>query len=122
MARTKADKILLLALPDDKDIKAEYDRLMSLFKAAPKNQLSLARKLISRAAFLAVTIDRLEKDIAVNGYEDFYQNGANQSGKKKSAAAELHVTYTKNLLSVTKQINDMLGGDSLQGGDAFDNY
>lgn len=123
MAKSKAEKALLAALPDDARIKAEYNRLMLLFKKAPEKHLSLARKLISRAAFLAVTIDDLEKDIAENGYEDEYQNGATQSGKKKSAAAELHVTYSKNLFTVMKQLNDMLvSSGALEGGDDFDSF
>ena len=121
MAKSKAETILLSALPDDESVKNEYDRLMKLFE--PKERLSLARKLISRAAFLAVMVDRLEIDIIKNGYEEEYQNGANQSGKKKSAAAELHVSYSKNLFAVMKQLNDMLDtGGTPGGGDSFENF
>lgn len=120
----KTEKILKAALPDDLEIGTEYSRLMAIFKNAPKDKLGLSRKLISRAAFLAVTIDRLEKDIAENGYEDEYQNGEFQKGKKKSAAAELHVTYTKNLLAVMKQLHDMIDvpGGAPTGGDAFERF
>jgi exonuclease V gamma subunit len=122
--KTETEKILKAALPDSETIRDEYARLMSLYKAAPKEKLALARKLISRAAFLAVTIDDLEDDIAMNGYEQEYQNGEFQYGKKKSAAAELHVTYTKNLLAVMKQLDDMLsipGGPPARG-DAFERF
>lgn len=122
MAASKTEQTLKAALPDDEAIRAEYARLMALFKKAPKEKLALARKLISRAAFLAVIIDELEKDIVKNGYEDEYQNGEFQKGKKKSAAAELHVTYTKNLLAVMKQLNDMLDVTTAAGGDAFENF
>lgn len=124
MARaTKSDQILIEALPEDEQVRAEYDRLIALFKKAPKEQLSLARKLISRVAFLSVMIDRLELDITTYGYEEEYQNGANQSGKKKSAAAELHVSYTKNLMAVMKQLNDMLvPKDNIEAGDEFDKF
>lgn len=119
---SKIEKKLIAALPDDEAVRGEYDRLMKLFKSAPKEKLSLARKLISRAAFLAVTIDELEKDVSENGYEQEYQNGENQKGMKKSAAAELHVTYTKNLLSVMKQLDDMLDIKAAGGGDPFENF
>lgn len=121
MAKTKDDKILEAALPDNEDIRREYDRLMKLFKTAPKENLALVRKLISRAAFLSVTLDELEKDISENGYEDEYQNGENQKGKKKSAAADLHVSYSKNLFAVMKQLNDVLGVKA-PGGDSFENF
>ena len=119
---SKKDNALKEALPDDEAIRLEYDRLIKLFKAAPKDKLALARKLISRAAFLAVTIDELEKVIAENGYEDEYQNGEFQKGKKKSAAAELHVSYSKNLFAVMKQLNDMLDTKGGTGGDSFESF
>jgi hypothetical protein len=122
MALSKSEKMLMAALPDDESIKFEYNRLMQLFKTVPKDKISLARKLISRAAFLAVTIDELEKDISKNGYEEEYRNGEFQYGKKKSAAAELHVTYTKNLIAVMKQLNDMLDIKSAGGGDPFESF
>jgi hypothetical protein len=119
---SKIEKILKAALPEDEQIKTEYNRLMAIFKLAPKEKLALARKLISRAAFLSVTIDALEKDISENGYEQEYQNGEFQRGMKKSAAAELHVTYSKNLFAVMKQLNDMLDIKGTGGGDPFDNF
>ena len=54
---TKADKILKAALPDNEEIKAEYDRLIKLYKSAPKEKLALARKLISISAFHAITVE-----------------------------------------------------------------
>lgn len=116
-------KKLRADLPRDKDIRSEYDRLIDLYSGVKIEDLSRAAKLISRAAFLAVTIDRLEKDISENGYEDSYKNGENQFGKKESAAAKLHVSYTKNYLAVTKQLNDMLlKGQQDESGDAFDEF
>lgn len=119
---TKVDKILKAALPESEEIVMEYDRLMALFKSAPKEKLALARKLISRAAFLSIMVDELEKDITENGYEQEYQNGENQRGVKKSAAADLHVSYSKNLFAVMKQLNDMLDVRSASGGDSFESF
>lgn len=102
------DKALFNALPEDEEIRAEYDRLMTLYKDAPPATLSLYRKLISRAAFLAITVDRLEKDIAKNGYETTYQNGANQYGVKKSTAADLLPNYVKLQLAVTRALDAAL--------------
>ena len=102
------DKALFNALPEDEEIRAEYDRLMTLYKDAPPATLSLYRKLISRAAFLAVTCDRLERDIAAHGYQQAYNNGGGQSGFKKSTAADLLPNYVKLQLAVTKQLHAAL--------------
>lgn len=110
-------------LPDDKEIRAEFKRIWKLFEGAPDKQLKLAGQEISRAAFLAVTISRLEADINENGYEEPYQNGQNQQGKKKTAAADLHVSYTKNFLAVMKQLHTVLGGlMDESAGDPFDDF
>lgn len=122
MAVSKTEQALKAALPDDESLRAEYARLMMLFKKAPKEKLALARKLISRAAFLATALDDIEKDITENGYEQEYQNGEFQRGMKKSAAAELHVTYSKNLFAVMKQLNEMLDVTTAAGGDAFESF
>lgn len=119
---TKIDKILKAALPDNDLVIAEYDRLIKLFKTAPKEKLALARKLISRAAFLSVTLDELEKDLDENGYEQEYRNGEFQYGMKKSSAADLHVSYSKNLFAVMKQLNDMLDVKATGGGDPFESF
>ena len=71
--------------------------LLKLFENAPEQKLNLARKELARAALLGVTIDRLEKDITMKGYEEDYQNGQNQKGKKKTAAADLHVSLYQEL-------------------------
>lgn len=102
------EKALFNALPEDEEIRAEYDRLMTLYKDAPPATLSLYRKLISRAAFLAVTCDRLERDIAAHGYQQAYNNGGGQSGLKKSTAADLLPNYVKLQLAVTKQLHAAL--------------
>lgn len=110
-------------LPDDKEIRAEFKRIWKLFEGAPEKQLKLAGGEIARAAFLAVTISRFEKDIKKNGYEEPYQNGQNQTGKKKTAAADLHISYTKNYLAVMRQLHTVLGGlEDESAGDQFDNF
>lgn len=110
-------------LPDDKEIRNEFKRIWKLFEGAPEKQLKLAGGEIARAAFLAVTIARLEKDISENGYEEDYQNGQNQMGKKKTAAADLHVSYTKNFLAVMRQLHSVLGASGEENeGDSFVNF
>ena len=37
-----------------------------------------------------------------------YQNGENQSGLKKAAAADVHISLTKNLNSIVKQLLELV--------------
>ncbi len=116
----KQDKVKK-ALPDDKEIKQEYERLFDLFANADEDQLELAKGEIAQAAFLKVTLDRLSDDVVVNGFVEEYQNGENQSGKKESTAAKLHNQYMKNYVSVMKQLHDFLDKikpqETVEGGD-----
>ena len=102
------EEILQGALPKDEEIKREYSRLMTLFKGANPAAVALERKTIARTAFLAITIDRLEKDIAENGYREEYTNGANQRGYKKSVAADMLPNYTKLYFSAVKELREAL--------------
>lgn len=121
MAR-KTDPVYA-ALPNDKAVQKEYRRLLDLFSNADPKRLELAKKEIARAAFLAVTIDELERDIKENGYKEEYQNGENQRGVKESTAAKLHVSYTKNFISVQKQLHEYLTPGTNGGtGDDFDSF
>lgn len=121
MARRKDP--IFEALPGDKKVREEYKRLLNLFQNADPKRLELAKKEIARAAFLAVTLDELERDIDENGYKEEYQNGENQRGVKESAAAKLHVSYTKNFLSAMKQLHDYLTpGTNESAGDDFDSF
>ena len=85
--------------------------------------MELAQTEIKRAAFLTVLLEILEKDISKYGYEEEYQNGQNQKGKKKTVSADLYATYMKNLITVMKQLHSVLDNvDDGEDGDAFDNF
>lgn len=89
-------------------IKKEQRRLLKLFKDADKNKLELAKSLIDRAAYITVTLQELEIELAENGWTEEYQNGKEQSGVKRSASADVHIALTKNLSSVMKQLLDIV--------------
>lgn len=127
------EEILIKALPQDEEIRTEYNRLLGLFKDADPATVALHRKTLARSAFLAVTVDRLERDIAAHGYQQEYNNGGGQSGYKKSVAADLLPNYTKLYLQCQKTLEDALSKvkpmeeDELEewlkrNGDEFDRF
>lgn len=63
-----------------------------LLKIVPDNKKDLMISLIERAAFMQASIEELERFINEHGYTEEYQNGANQSGKKKSSEAEIYLS------------------------------
>ncbi len=95
-------------LKEDERTKKELRKLNRIFKDIPKDKKSLAEKLISNAAFMAILLDDLQEDIKRNGYKDEYKNGENQYGYKRAVAADLYQVTIKNYTNVIKQLNDLL--------------
>lgn len=89
-------------------IKKEKKRLLAIFAELDPNKLAVADALICRAAFITVSLQDLEEgELADGGWVEEYQHGENQSGLKKSAAADVHISLTKNLTAILKQLLDL---------------
>lgn len=93
---------------------AEIKRLCKLFAEADESRKSVMQSLIENAAFMAVTLEDLQKEINENGAVSTYKNGENQYGTKKSPEVEIYNTMIKNHAAVLKQLSDMLPDGSSQ--------
>lgn len=89
-------------------VKREKDRLMDIFKDLEANKLKTCTALIDRAAFITVSLEDLEEQLNETGWVEVYQNGENQSGLKKAAAADVHISLTKNLNAIVKQLLELV--------------
>lgn len=89
-------------------VRNEKSRLMELFKDLEPNKLQTCQALIDRAAFITVSLEDLEAQLNEIGWTEYYQNGETQSGWKKSAAADVHISLTKNLNTIIKQLLELV--------------
>lgn len=89
-------------------IKKEKDRLLDIFQGLDANKLKVCSTLIDRAAFITVSLEDLETELNENGWTETYTNGRNQEGIKKAAAAEAHISLTKNLNAIIKQLLELV--------------
>jgi len=89
-------------------VKRERKRLEGIFKDLEPNKLKTCRALIDRAAFITVSLEELEELLNETGWVEYYQNGENQSGLKKAAAADVHISLTKNLNAIVKQLLELV--------------
>ena len=89
-------------------IRKEKDRLFEIFKDLEENKLKTCRALIDRAAFITISLEELEEQLNKTGWVETYQNGENQSGMKKAAAADVHISLTKNLNAIVKQLLELV--------------
>ena len=89
-------------------IKKEKDRLLDIFAGLDENKLSTCYALIDRAAYITVSLQDLEEELNETGWVETYKNGENQTGRKKAAAADVHISLTKNLNAIIKQLLDLV--------------
>ena len=89
-------------------VQREKDRLLDIFKDLDENKLKTCSALIDRAAFITISLEDLEVQLNDTGWVEYYQNGENQSGMKKAAAADVHISLTKNLNAIVKQLLDLV--------------
>ena len=92
----------------EKKIKKETNRLKKIFAGLEPNKLKAVDALIARAAFITVSLQELEQELNEKGWTETYTNGKNQEGVKKAAAAEAHISLTKNLTTIMKQLLDLV--------------
>jgi hypothetical protein len=85
-------------------IDREKKRLLDIFAGLDENKLSTCYALIDRAAFITVSLEDLEEQLNKTGWVEEYCNGENQYGMKKAAAADVHISLTKNLNAIIKQL------------------
>jgi hypothetical protein len=89
-------------------VEREKQRLLEIFKDLEKNKLNTCQALIDRAAYITISLQDLEELLNETGWVEPYQNGENQSGMKKAAAADVHISLTKNLNAIVKQLLDLV--------------
>lgn len=89
-------------------IKREKTRLLEIFQGLDENKLQTCYALIDRAAYITVSLEDLEAELNETGWVETYQNGENQTGRKKAAAAEVHISLTKNLNAIIKQLLELV--------------
>ena len=89
-------------------ITREKNRLFEIFADLEPNKLSTCSALIDRAAFITVSLEDLEEQLNNTGWVEEYANGKHQNCLKTSAAAQAHISLTKNLTSITKQLLDLV--------------
>ena len=89
-------------------INREKARLNEIFKDLEANKLSTCQALIDRAAFITISLEDLEEQLNKTGWVEEYQNGENQYGMKRAAAADVHISLTKNLNAIIRQLLDLV--------------
>lgn len=101
--------------PTQKLINAEEKRIIKYLKnkSIDEDKLNIALDLVKDIAYMTVKTAELKKDVDTYGMVEEYQNGANQRGRKKSAAFEAYLNMTKQKSALIKQLTDLLPVDEI---------
>lgn len=103
-------------------IMAEKLKLDSIITNLPEDVKRTAEKLVDNAAFMAATLEDLQAYINEHGCTEEYQNGENQSGKKKSSEVDVYNTMIKNYKAIIDTLLGMLPKGKAVDDDGFDDF
>lgn len=95
----------------------EFKNILKVVKDLPPAKQELVQKLLSKAVFMEVELEKLQKIITEKGWTETYQNGANQHGIKKSTEGDVYNTMIKNYTTVIAKLNDIVKEDTQQASD-----
>lgn len=100
---------------------ASFRKLKEMIAAMPAGaRKDVLENLAAEAGFMKVQLAGLKKKIKKDGWEEEYQNGANQKGIKKSIAGDTYNQLFKNYSICLQKISDLLPDES--GEDELDKY
>lgn len=87
----------------------EENRLRKSYKDLPPDIMRVADGLIRRAAFMRLTLEEYELDLAEKGYvEMFSQSKDAEPYERERPVARLYSTMNKNYQSIIKQLADLV--------------
>ena len=108
----------------DKRVETLAKKMLKTLGEIDENQKDIVKSLVEEAAFMRVTLQNLRTAISVNGVVDTYQNGENQSSRKKSTEVDIYNTMIKNYNATVKQIIDVVSKQPGRGdvNDGFEEF
>lgn len=109
-------------LTKDQKIAKERAKIAKIYESLPDYSKKINDKLIGNAAFMAITLEDLQEVINEKGCIETYQNGANQSGTKKSSEVDVYNTMIKNYKAVMDALNALLPKNEVVQDDGFEDF
>ena len=94
-------------MKDETLVKKEISRLQKIFQDIPDNKRAAVEGLIERAAFMRVTLQRLEGSIYDSDLVEEWRNGQ-QGCLKQAATLQAFNSLMKNYATVIKQLTSLI--------------
>lgn len=95
----------------DRRINREIKNLTTVLLDVPENKMTVAERLIKRAAFMRIALEDYEDDMKTNGHtEMFTQSEKTEPYERERPVVRLYNSLIRNYSTVMKQIFDLLPG------------
>ena len=78
--------------------------------------------LYEKCVFQHEELQHLQQVLRENGWTEGYQNGANQSGRKKTGEADSYLSLSKVFNTTVKQLNEIMNSSPAEQSDGFLEY
>ena len=99
-------------------VKAEYDRLLELFKDVDENKTKLVDGLLMKVAFLKVQLDELEVPLKKYGALQY----SNKGNARESAGYKTYLRTITVYQGIIKTLSIVMGKNTNDDDDAFDEF
>ena len=86
----------------------KFTATKNIIDRLPETKRELASALYEKCIFQNAQLEALQKNINENGWTEAYQNGANQSGRKKTGEADSYLSLSKVFVTTVKQLNEII--------------
>lgn len=109
----------------DKRIQEEIDRITTQFESLGIKSLEILKGPIEEVSFMKIKLNDLKDQINKDGFTEVYQNGANQTGIKKSSCVDIYNTMVKNYTTLMKEIMNRFPKEEFENSsddDDFDHF
>lgn len=94
-------------LSKDERVRKEYLRLRKIYKALPKDTLTVMEGLIHEAADLRIRLEDIRLDLDENGYDELFSQSENQEPyQRERPQARRYIAMNKSYQTIMKQLSD----------------
>lgn len=101
-----------------KDVNDELERLRSLFSSVDETKTKLVDNLLEQAAFMKVELGVLQEQIRKYGSVQVSSKGS----QRQTEAAKYYTKLINSYGTVIKALNSIMGKNTIEGDDSFDEF
>lgn len=105
-------------------IKAEKERLNTIYKDIEPRKKETVAGLIERCAYMRVTLEDFEVDLDENGFTEKFSQGNQEPYDRKRPVAEMYQGMNTSYQKAIKQLSDLLPKEVVvkNEDDGFDDF